>query len=302
MHTTVKNAANEKFEMSSGVRLHGEPFSSAQLWYALKGKLIKDTTNHSSSRSITQQETLISFPSIASILCLLTSPSKKPGFDPESQDPVHGFADCDVSWCLDSLHGFCRRKTPEQPESERSLSFTLGTSPDFWMYFHFVFHFYVCYINGSPPDTESVAGSGMEIDRGQFTVPIELGGQKRDMIFAEQRTWIGMRVATNYCGKSPDASPSAVGVVVSDYGRTRVAASEKDWDERGLQSPQQAPGVALFQMVLWQHFNVWEKCWNRTLNEVDSIFKVKVCTTLPLKRAKFADRIRSFIAKMTLTS
>ncbi|POR33390.1 Uncharacterized protein TPAR_06421 [Tolypocladium paradoxum] len=199
----VKDAATEEFEMPAlplEVRLHNDPFSSAQLW------------------SFTQQDSPISFPSIASILCLLTSPSKQPYLELESQDPAYRFADSDISWCLDSLNG--RRNNPSLREASpvplelRLTSGHISTS---------FFTFYV-YLNRSPPDTKSIAGSGMEIDRGQLTVPVELGGQKRVMIVAEQRTRIGMRVATSYRGQIPDASPSAVGVVMSDYGRTQVGS------------------------------------------------------------------------------
>ncbi|KND90453.1 hypothetical protein TOPH_05025 [Tolypocladium ophioglossoides CBS 100239] len=232
---------------SSYTRLHGQPFSFAQIC----------------------------------ILCLLSNPNKQnPIQGPGAQESVlDKFADRDVSWCLDSLHGFCRQSTPGQSSSylteEKSLSFTLGTSSDCWMYLHFVFHFYAFDPDG-PPSEMDAGDSGMQVDRGYFTVPIEFGHKSRDMAFTQRRTWIGMRVATEYRGETPDASPSVVGVVLTDTGHYGLNATDKAWDERGLHSPASASGVALFQMVLWTSLDYWETCWNRCLDFVEQTFKIRL--------------------------
>ncbi|KAJ6440133.1 Lariat debranching enzyme [Purpureocillium lavendulum] len=228
--------------------------------------------------------TPISFDTIALILGLLTSPSK----DDRPHHFNDPFADRDVSWILDSLHGFCRQKSPHQAESERSLFFTLGTSSDFWMHFHFVFHTYALEEDALGTDDD---GSGMRISRSKFTVPISFGGTQNSLNFFERRTWIGMRVATKHNGRVPSASPSAIAVSVSDLGRTDLDMSPRLWEQRGLKTPEDAAGVALFQMALWSHLEKWENDWTRTLRHVEDAFEVRLSDQADM------DRLNEVIAK-----
>ncbi|UNI19500.1 hypothetical protein JDV02_005682 [Purpureocillium takamizusanense] len=208
---------------------------------------------------------------IATILNLLGSPTE----DNASSETVDKFADMDITWTLDSLHGFCRRPTPHQYGFDRKFSYTVGTSSDCWMYLHFISHFYRA-TEDIEPETNQMEVSGMEIARGRFTIPIELRGVKSSITFTEHRKWTGMRVATNYNGKTPDASPSAVAVSVSDWGHSRLEITEQAWRQRGLQSAEQGAGIALFQMLLLSHLDAWQRNWNMTLDEIDNTFKVKL--------------------------
>lgn len=145
------------------------------------------------------------------------------------------------------------------------------------MHFHFIFHFYEFDLD-APQGQTSARGSGLQVERGSFSLPVEFGRDQYNMIFREKRNWIGMRVATNYCGEAPDVSANAVGVILSDSGHGRLNATAKAWEsERGLESPPDAPGVALFQMTLWTELDGWETYWNRCLDSVDGVFKIKVC-------------------------
>ena len=224
-------------------------------------------------------------------MSLLSNPNKQ-RLTPKTQDvtstllSADKFADKDISWCLDSLHGFCRQQTPFYQEGEKGLSFTLGTLPDCWMHFHFVFHSYGFDPDGASPQdgSNTGGGSGLKVERNSFSIPVEFGRDRYDMTFRETRTWISMRVATNYCGEAPDTSPNVVGIIVSDKGHERLNTTDKTWEsERGLESPPDAPGVALFQMILWTQLDHWETHWNRCLDSVDKTFKIKVCSLAPVK-------------------
>ncbi|KAL3959305.1 hypothetical protein ACCO45_007467 [Purpureocillium lilacinum] len=242
----------------SEIRLHGEPFSTAQYWsFATLGGA------------------LMPFATIATVLSLLSNPGK----DDESGENFDGFADRDITWALDSLQGFCRGLTPHQYQFKRKFSFTVGTSSDYWMYLHFISHFYRVTENAED-DSDQVGLSGMEVSRGRFTVPIELRGRKSSITFREHRKWTGMRVATSYNGNTPNAAPSAVAVYVSDWGHTQINVTEQTWKERGLQSPRQGAGIALFQMLLMSHLDAWERDWTMTVDHIGDIFKVKLsCQT-----------------------
>lgn len=227
-------------------------------------------------------ESPISFPIITAILCLLSNPNKQ-RLALKTQEPASAglsadkFADKDISWCLDSLHGFSRRQTPCYTEAGKGLSFALGTSSDCWMHFHFVFHFYE-FDPDIPQGQTSGIGSGLQVERNSFSLPVEFGRDQYNITFGERRIWLGMRVATNYCGEAPNVSPSAVGVILSDWSHGRLNMTAKTWEsERGIESPPDAPGVALFQMTLWTQLDRWETYWNRSLDSVDSVFKIKVC-------------------------
>ncbi|POR33265.1 Uncharacterized protein TPAR_06539 [Tolypocladium paradoxum] len=137
-------------------------------------------------------------------------------------------------------------------------------------------HFYTFDPTGPPSEKDAGGDSGMQVDRGHFTLPVELGDERRDMTFTERRTWIGMRIATEYRGETPDASPSVVGVILTDTGHYRLSATDKAWDERGLHSSPSARGVALFQMVLWTSLDYWETCWCRCLDFVEQTFKIRL--------------------------
>lgn len=219
---------------------------------------------------------VVSFPVIASILCLL----KKPNQSNHSSSDLEfafggGYSNRDLSWCLDSMQGFCRS---EGPEGGRDLSFGLGTSSDCWLHLHFILNTF----HLDSDDTSygpSWLGSGMRCDRRRIKVQVQPGS---DMTFREGRTWIGMRIATDFHGQAPTASPPVVGVIVTDSGASDINLTERDWDQRGLTSPPLAAGVALFQMTLWSSLDWWEMRWHHCLDQIDNVIEVKVRCVEPL--------------------
>lgn len=181
--------------------------------------------------------------------------------------------DRDLSWCLDSLHGFCRRKGPE--EIDRNLSWTFGTYPDSWMYLHFVFHHFGPHDDKFGLDDPAWKGNGIRCDRRTMALPIGSGGNTE--IFRERRVWLGMRTATPYPGEKTDQRPGTVGFVLSDWAHHRFNATENQWLKSGLESPKAASGIALFQLLLWQGIDEWSASWHLCLNYIDGLHEVKVC-------------------------
>jgi hypothetical protein len=87
---------------------------------------------------------VISLPVVATLLLLMTHPTKAANHLTDNPDR-------DLSWTLDSLHGFCRKEGLE--EGNRHLSWSLGTFPDRWMYLNFPSS------TTSPPITRQGSGS-----------------------------------------------------------------------------------------------------------------------------------------------
>ncbi|UNI15333.1 hypothetical protein JDV02_001873 [Purpureocillium takamizusanense] len=210
---------------------------------------------------------VISLPVFCAILLLMVNPTKQ----------VHKDLDCpdrELSWCLDSMQGFCREKGLD--EGDRCLAWSLGTFPDCWTYLHFTFHVYL-------PDTatvertrpESWPGSGVMCPRG--SVVAQIGHNEEVITFAEDRFWIGMRTATSYGGNSTHVNnPQTVAFVVSDTVHFTVKASQSDWDERGLKSPEGATGIALFQMLLMVGIDRWSAGWDLSLKRIDELYTAAV--------------------------
>lgn len=118
---------------------------------------------------------------LATILLLATHPTK-------NTSPLEDNPDRDLSWTLDSLHGFCRKEGFE--EGNRHLPWSLGTFPDRWMYLSFMFHYF------SPHDeVDGWAGSGIRCDRRTISVPFGASGKET---FREQCAWLSMRTTTPY--------------------------------------------------------------------------------------------------------
>ncbi|KAK7942561.1 uncharacterized protein PG986_011674 [Apiospora aurea] len=154
----------------------------------------------------------ISFPVIASIMCLLSNPDKKPA----SEHP-----DRDIAWCVDSMQGFCRFANPDK--SKRPLSYTFGTYGDQWMYLHFIAHTY-CKVNAlSIAEPQVPKGSGMMVDRPVVTVP-NVG------TFRERRVSVFVRTAAGK-PKQPVPFPSEVAVISSNFGHMEVNIKHGHWTE-----------------------------------------------------------------------
>lgn len=210
---------------------------------------------------------------LAAILLLMTHPTKKA--KALSDNP-----DRDLSWTLDSLHGFCRKEGLE--EGNRHLSWSLGTFPDRWMYLNFIFHYYS---PSSVDGNESFAGSGIRCDR--RTIKVYLRGLKREKVFTEQRVWFGMRTATAYQDDSqPDKAalrgPSTVAVVLAEEGHHPVRMKKKDWLDRGLEAVKGASGVTSFQMLLWGGIDAWSQGWNACLDHIERLYEVPVSNSAPV--------------------
>ncbi|POR31170.1 Uncharacterized protein TPAR_08632 [Tolypocladium paradoxum] len=210
---------------------------------------------------------VISLPVLSTILLLMTNPTKR----------VAANSDCpnrELSWCLDSMHGFCRQKGLE--EGDRCLSWSLGTFPDCWMYLHFIFHYFSPYNEQENVDeSDKWKGSGPSVcARRSITLPI--GWDDGMETFREQRVWFGMRTATRYQGGETDMKhPAIVGFIMTDPFHHRVNATMNDWRQRGLESPNGASGVALFQMLLWSGLDEWSLSWNVCLDYIDKLHEVK---------------------------
>ena len=206
---------------------------------------------------------------LATILLLMTHPTKE-------AKPLADNPDRDLTWTLDSLHGFCRKEGLE--EGDRHLSWSLGTFPDRWMYLNFIFS----YFTPDNVDTEGWKGSGMRCDRRTITVP--LGGPGGKRTFREQRVWLSMRTATAYQdSRWPDEArlkgPATVGVVLADGCHYAFRMRRKDC---GMMEPVRgSSGVTAFQMLLWGGVDQWSESWNACLDYIDRLHQVQVTAPPP---------------------
>ncbi|KND93768.1 hypothetical protein TOPH_01947 [Tolypocladium ophioglossoides CBS 100239] len=209
---------------------------------------------------------VISLPVVSTILLLMINPTKK----------VEANSDCpdrEISWCLDSLHGFCRRKGPE--EGSRNLSWSQGTFPDCWMYLHFIFY-YFCPHDNQPDESGRWKGSGIQCDRRNIKLPVRRDGSMET--FRERRFWFGMRTSTTYQSEETDVKEhqATVAFVMGDSYHIPVDLKNKAWLKRGLESPDGASGVALFHMILWSGMDEWSRGWNCCLDHLDGLHEVKI--------------------------
>lgn len=262
---------------------YGQYASLLQLCYERSYSLFQLTA--SNARSFTgPDQWVISLPVLATILLLATHPTKE-------ASPLDDNPDRDLSWTLDSLHGFCREESLE--EGNRHLSWSFGTYPDQWMYLNFIFH----YFTPHDDDNDQWAGSGIRCDR--RTVTVQLGGHGGQETFKEQRVWFSMRTATaykdpnhprtlglrapltlEYVRNYPDPvalkGPSTVGFVLADIGHFPVTMTNKEWKLRELAVVQGASGITAFQMLLWAGVDEWSRGWNACLEYLDKIHKLQV--------------------------
>ncbi|KAK3297097.1 uncharacterized protein B0H64DRAFT_391334 [Chaetomium fimeti] len=209
---------------------------------------------------------VISLPVVATILLLMTHPTKE-------VNPLPDNPDRDLSWTLDSLHGFCRKEGLE--DGDRHLSWSLGTFADCWMYFNFIFF----YFTPHDVDADEWIGSGIRCDRRSITVRI--GDPERKETFREQRVWLSMRTATPYeSGQQADADklkgPDTVGVVLADAFHHRIGMTKKEWLVRDMEPAKGHGGVKGFQMLLWGGVEDWSRGWNACLDYVDRLHQVQV--------------------------
>lgn len=211
-----------------------------------------------------QEPWVLSFPMMASFLCLMTNPTKT------ESNPNLTHSDRDISWGMDSLQAFCRLKGPG--EGERDLSFSLGTYPDCWIYLHFVLHFFHPDVERENPDKspDCPPASGLRCDRRSLEAE-GIGS------FKEARILVNLRCAVGCVpGASINPSPSTVGIILTDLGHQSINAKEKDWRERELESSSPYSGIALFQNIVWNHIDVWKDRWDQCLDHVDSLLETKV--------------------------
>ena len=210
---------------------------------------------------------VISLPTLATVLLLMTNPAKKVEADTECPDR-------DLSWCLDSLHGFCRSKGPE--EGDRPLSWSLGTFPDCWMYLHFIFyHFMPGIVIDGGKNSEKWKGSGIQCDRRAISLPIGWNGETES--FIEERLCLSVRTTTPYKGEKVDTNcPSTVGFAMRESYHFEFRAARSDWTKSGLESPRGASGVTLFQLLLLRGIDEWSENWNSCLTYIDRLHQIKV--------------------------
>jgi len=188
-------------------------------------------------------------------------------------NPLPDNPDRDLSWTLDSLHGFCRKESLE--DGGRHLSWSLGTYPDCWMYLNFIFH----YLTPHNADADEWVGSGIRCDRRTVTVPI--GGPSGKQTFREQRVWFSMRTATAYeDGCQADAAeltgPATIGFVLADAFHHSFKMTKQDRSGRGIEPVKDASGITAFQTLLWGGVDEWSEGWNACLDYVDRLYEVQV--------------------------
>lgn len=219
---------------------------------------------------------------VATLLLLAAHPTK------EGSSPLADNPDRDLSWTLDSLHGFCRKEGLE--DGNRHLSWSLGTFPDRWMYLNFIFH-YFARDNG---DDEEWTGSGIRCDRPTITIPIRGSGSK--VTFREQRVWFSTRTATAYQDdRQPTGSslkgPATVGFVLADSYHHQFRMKRKDWITREMKPVRGSSGITAFQMLLWSGVEDWSASWNGCLDSIDMLHHVPV-TMSPISSAEppYAER------------
>lgn len=186
--------------------------------------------------------------------------------------PLPDNPDRDLSWTLDSLHGFCRKEGLE--DGDRHLSWSLGTYPDRWMYLNFIFHYYTPHSSA-----DEWIGSGIRCDRRNVTVP--LGGCNGKKTFREQRVWFSMRTATTYeDGHQADEvelkGPATIGFVLADPFHHPIRMTKKVWSESPIEPVKGASGITAFQMLLWGGVNEWSSGWNACFDYIDRLYEVQV--------------------------
>ncbi|KAJ6443558.1 hypothetical protein O9K51_04737 [Purpureocillium lavendulum] len=205
---------------------------------------------------------VISLPVLSAILLLMINPAR-------GDHPIFDCPDRELSWCLDAMHGFCRLKGPE--EVDRCLAWSLGTTPDCWMYLHFIFYSFSREALADTSDPRR--GSGMQCERRKFSLPIGYNGEIET--FGEERVWLGMRTGTSYGDSSAPEHPGTVAFAVNDSHHFVLDGTRGDWHERGLESPEGASGVALFQMVLMTGTDRWAADWTQCLDSIDELLEVR---------------------------
>ena len=186
--------------------------------------------------------------------------------------PLADSPDRDLSWTLDSLHGFCRK---EGLEGYRHPSWSLGTFLARWMYLNFIFH----YFTSHDDDADEWSGFGIRCDRRIITLP--LGGLSSKESFREQRVWFSMRTATAYEeSRQPDVAslkgPATVGFVLADACHHSIKLTQKDWATRGMKPAISSAGITAFQMLLRGGIDDWNEGWNRCLDYIDRLHQVQV--------------------------
>ncbi|KAH6641128.1 hypothetical protein F5144DRAFT_609982 [Chaetomium tenue] len=213
---------------------------------------------------------VISLPVLATLLTLMTHPGKQSS--PLSDNPNR-----DLTWTLDSLHGFCRKEGPE--EGNRHLSWSLGTFPDQWIFLNFIFYYFTP--RGTDANADEWIGSGIRCDRRAITVP--LGGPGGEETFRERRVWFSMRTATEYKTGNGSRSaaqltgPATVGFVLADSFHHRVKMTKDDWLIRLLKPDvDRCQGVKAFQMMLWEGVDQWSSGWHATLDYIDGLYQIQV--------------------------
>lgn len=233
------------------------------IYLAFQKRIYSLSTAHRSF--VTSDETwVLSFPMMASVLCLMTNPNKI---------ATDEYADRDISWCMDSLQAFCRLESPG--DGERDLSFSLGTYPDSWMYLSFALHFFWPDVTdrGGPkkPQPFHFAIPGLGCDR--RSLEIDLGS------FQEARILVHLRCAAG-CGTGAPTipNPATVGVVLTDLGHQPINARAKHWDERQLESSSEYSGVALFHTIVWDHLDIWAYRWDQCLDHIDNMLGNELAT------------------------
>ncbi|KAK8115790.1 hypothetical protein PG984_012292 [Apiospora sp. TS-2023a] len=200
---------------------------------------------------------VMSFPVIASIMCLLSHPDK---------GSISEYPDRDMAWCLDSLHAFCRFENTDA--LVRPLAYSLGTYADKWMYLQFIVHTFSKVDDRVKHTADQLDGSGMLTERRTVTVP-DVGS------FRESRVWIAVRTIAGTLGPNMRA-PLNVTVIVSDLGHLSLDLEDRHWLERGIESPDRiAVGVALFQMQVWSQVDAWYNEWEACVNDLDKALEVE---------------------------
>ncbi|KAL6852996.1 hypothetical protein ACO1O0_007545 [Amphichorda felina] len=113
---------------------------------------------------------------LVTTLLIMTNPTKK-------VDANTDCADRELSWCLGSLHAFYREEGPE--EGGIPLSWSLGTFPNYWIYPHFIFHYFSPCTPRDVDGFEKWKGSGIRHEGRMISAPIGWNGQTKR--FAKER-------------------------------------------------------------------------------------------------------------------
>ncbi|RWA04795.1 hypothetical protein EKO27_g10309 [Xylaria grammica] len=199
---------------------------------------------------------VLSIPLIAAVLVLMSNP-RKPLTGKGEVTPD----DRDLSWCLDSLQGFCRPEPPSR--GKRDLSWSLGTYEDCWIYLSFIT---TCYRfrEGKDDDDDDAQGKlgsspdGLLCERDRFTLP-GIG------TFTEERMLLIARAATG-CDAPVGPLPAAVGIFISDMEYKpdyQSAASTGDGP------PDECGGLVVLREMMLYQLNQWRTNWLHTLNQVE---------------------------------